>query len=111
MLNLLNLPSSTTYKYLDVLLGKGFLSKDPDSRNFFLGFEIPKMVDLVPIKTRLIDVAWPHIVSLSKLSRETVTLTVIHGWEALCIEKIESSKMMRLTVEWGSNIPLHAGAG
>ena len=39
----LSIPLSTTYKYLDVLLKKGFLSKDPDTKKFFLGLTIFKM--------------------------------------------------------------------
>jgi DNA-binding IclR family transcriptional regulator len=48
--------------------------------------------------------------SLSSLSGETVLLTVISGWEAICIEKVETNRLIKLSLERGSSLPLHAGA-
>jgi len=106
----LNMPLSTTYKYLDMLLRKGFVSKDPDTKKFSLGLTIFKMGNLVAAKMTVLNIATPHINSLSKRSGETVILTVVHGWEALCVEEIESPKMVKLTIKRGATIPLHAGA-
>ena len=105
----LSIPLSTTYKYLDVLLKKGFLSKDPDTKKFFLGLTIFKMGNLVAAKIKPIDVALPHMDDLAKLSGETVTLTMLVGWESLCVEKIESHRRIKLSVTRGDTLPLHAG--
>jgi DNA-binding IclR family transcriptional regulator len=37
-------------------------------------------------------------------------LTVISGWEAICIEKVETNRLIKLSLERGSSLPLHAGA-
>jgi DNA-binding IclR family transcriptional regulator len=105
----LSIPLSTTYKYLDVLLKKGFLSKDPDTKKFFLGLTLFKMGNLVAAKIKPIDAALRHMNDLARLSGETVTLTVMHGWESLCVEKIESSRRIKLSVTMGDTLPLHAG--
>ncbi|MCK5418474.1 MAG: IclR family transcriptional regulator [Desulfobacterales bacterium] len=105
----LSIPLSTTYKYLDVLLKKGFLSKNPDTKKIFLGLTIFKMGNLVAAKIKPIDVALRHMNDLANLSGETVTLTMIHGWESLCVEKIESSRRIKLSVAMGDTLPLHAG--
>lgn len=106
----LSIPLSTTYKYLDVLLKRGFLSKNPDTKKFFLGLTIFKMGNLVAAKIKPIDVAQRHMKDLANLSGETVTLTIISGWESLCVEKIESSRRIKLSVAMGDTLPLHAGA-
>jgi DNA-binding IclR family transcriptional regulator len=105
----LSIPLSTTYKYLDVLLKKGFLSKNPDTKKFFLGLTIFKMGNLVAAKIKPIDVAQRHMNDLANLSGETVTLTIMHGWESLCVEKIESLRRIKLSVATGDTLPLHAG--
>jgi DNA-binding IclR family transcriptional regulator len=48
--------------------------------------------------------------SLASLSGETVLLTVISGWEVICIEKVEATRLIKLSLERGSSLPLHAGA-
>jgi len=106
----LNIPLSSTYKYLDLLLKKGFISKEPDTKKFSLGLTVYKMGNLAAARISFIDIAQPHMRSLAKESGETVTLTVINGWEALCVEVIESSKIVKWTVKRGASIPLHAGA-
>lgn len=106
----LNIPLSSTYKYLDLLLKKGFISKVRDTKKFSLGLTIYKMGNLAAARISFIDIAQPHMRSLAKESGETVTLTVINGWEALCVEVMESSKIVKWTVKRGASIPLHAGA-
>ena len=106
----LSIPLSTTYKYLDVLLKRGFLSKNPDTKKFFLGLTIFKLGNLVAAKIKPIDVAQRHMKDLANLSGETVTLTIINGWESLCVEKIESPRRIKLSVAMGDTLPLHAGA-
>jgi DNA-binding IclR family transcriptional regulator len=105
----LSIPLSTTYKYLDVLLKKGFLSKDPETKKFFLGLTIFKMGNLVAAKIKPVEVARRHMNDLANISVETVTLTTMHGWESLCVEKIESPRRIKLSVAMGDTLPLHAG--
>lgn len=105
-----NIPLSTTYKYLDIFLKKGFLSKDVANKTFYVGLTIFKMGVLAAEKISLYDVAFPFMKSLNKQSGETVILTVIHDMEALCVDVIESPRMVRLTIKKGTTLPLHAGA-
>ena len=107
---MLSIPLSTTYKYLDLFLRKGFLSKDVHTREFFLGLNIFKMGNLAAERISIVDIALPYMNSLSVKSGETVTLTVIHGVEGLCVETVESPRIVRLAIRKGSTLPLHAGA-
>ena len=106
----LNIPLSTTYRYLETLEERGFLAKDSDIGNYRLGFMIFQMGNISSLQINLINVAVLHMKSLASLSSETVLLTIISGWKTLCIESIEASRRVKLTLERGSSFPLHAGA-
>lgn len=106
----LGMPLSNTYKYLDIFLKNGSLSKNVHTKKIFLGLTIFKMGVLAAEKVSFAHVALPYMNSLSEQSGETVILTVVYGMEALCVDAIESPKMVRLTVKKGATLPLHAGA-
>lgn len=106
----LGLPLSSTYKYIELLSRKGFLARKTGTRKFTLGIMIPKLGYAFSSSMNLIDIAIPHMRSLSKLSGETVLLTVVNGWDAVCIEKVETDRLIRLSLEKGISLPLHAGA-
>ena len=108
--HLLSIPLSTTYKYLELLTRKGFLVKNPDSKKFSLGYTVFKLGNLMPEGLKLVDLALPSMKSFSAESGETVLLTVLNGWEAICLERIETQKLIKLSLERGSTFPLHASA-
>jgi DNA-binding IclR family transcriptional regulator len=105
-----NIPLSSTYKYLDILLKKGFLAKNDDTKKFGVGLILFKLGNLFHANLRLTEIAFPYMRSLSESSGETVILTVVHGWESMCIEKVESTNRIRFSVARGATLPLHAGA-
>jgi len=106
----LGIPLSTTYKYLDIFIRKEFLSKDMYSKKIFLGRKIFKLGNRAAERFSIVGVAFPYMNSLSQQSREAVILTVIYGMEALCVESIESPRMVSLSVKKGATLPLHAGS-
>jgi IclR family KDG regulon transcriptional repressor len=108
--HLLSIPLSTTYKYLDLLTRKGFLVKNPDTKKFSLGYNVFRLGNVMLEGLKLVDLALPIMKSLSMESGETVLLTVLNGWEATCLERIETQKLIKLSIERGSTFPLHASA-
>lgn len=106
----LEIPLSTTYRYIQTLEEKGFLARDPDSRKYKLGLMLLQVGNIVASQMRFVDLIMPHMKSLSSLSGETVLLTVLRGWESVCIEKIEAPRLIKLSLETGSSLALHAGA-
>jgi DNA-binding IclR family transcriptional regulator len=106
----LNIPLSTIYKYLEVLLKHKLLERNRKSATFFLSINIMKMGRVASSRISLIDIAKPSMNELAKLSGQTVFLCVISDLEALCLETIESTKGLRLGKQQGSSYPLHAGA-
>ncbi len=106
----LETPLSTTYKYLDLLNRKGFLIKNPETKRFGLGFTIFKLGNLMINGLRVVDIALPYMKKLSANSQETVLLSALNGWEAICIERIETQRLIKLSLEPGASFPLHASA-
>ena len=106
----LNIPLSTTYRYLTVLVEKGFLAKDFDSNKYTLGCMIFQIGNIQSPQNRRLATIRPHLRSLASLTGETVMLTVIRGWKGVCVDRIESRRIVRVSVRRGSSLPLHVGA-
>ena len=107
---LLKIPLSSTYKYLNILQEKQFIRKDPGEKKYRLGLMIYKLSSRFTDEMGFLDVARSYMKSLSDVSGETVFISVVNGWNGLIIEKAEPSKPVKLSVERGSVLPLHAGA-
>lgn len=106
----LSIPLSTTYKYLQIFLEKEFLTKDEETKRFYLGLSIFKMGILAGERISLLKIAHPHLNALAGYCEETVLLVVPHGREILCLDAIESPRMIKLTIKKGTTLPFHAGA-
>jgi len=106
----LDIPLSTTYKYIDVLLKRGLLAKKPGSKEIGLGLMIFRLGSIFAADFDLIDAAVPHMKSLMEQSGETILLTAIEGWDAICLERMEPQRLIKLSLERGRRLPLHAGA-
>jgi len=106
----LDIPLSTTYRYVETLEERGFLVKNANTKNFKLGYRLFQIGNIVFLQMKLIDVALPHMKSLASLSGETVLLMMVSGAKALCIESVESDRLIRLSLKRGASLPLHAGA-
>jgi IclR family KDG regulon transcriptional repressor len=106
----LDVPLSTTYLYIETLEERGFLVRNSSGKNFKLGFMVFQIGNIVFLQMKLIDLALPHMKVLASLSGETVLLMMVTGSKALCIESIESDRLIRLSLKRGASLPLHAGA-
>jgi DNA-binding IclR family transcriptional regulator len=106
----LDLPLSTTYKYLESLQEKGFLVRNRETKNYELGLMLFRLGNVTGSRMKLVNIALPHMKALSAGSGETVLLTVISGREVVCVERVETDGRIRVSLERGSSLPLHAGA-
>jgi DNA-binding IclR family transcriptional regulator len=106
----LEMPTATAHRIIRALEGRSYLTRI-DSR-YRLGFAA---VDLgrramasVDLRSRLA----PVLRDLSRATGETVLLNVYdethHG--SLCIDRIEATHDLRLTIQIGRVTPIHAGA-
>jgi DNA-binding IclR family transcriptional regulator len=106
----LSIPPSTTYNYLKVFLQNEFLSKSDRTNKFCLGFRIFKLGIIAGENISLLEIVRPHLASVAARSRETAVLTVIDDLDVLCVDTVESPRLIKLTMKKGIRLPLHAGA-
>jgi DNA-binding IclR family transcriptional regulator len=105
-------PVPTAHRILGVLREEGYLGRDPRSKRYTLG---PAALRLGRNAQALLDisrVAVPMLERLAAITDEVALLTELNPSRdrAICRLRIEASEPLRLSVEPGRELPLHAGA-
>lgn len=109
IINLINTPRSSTYRYISTLCDKGFLKKTASAK-YQLGPSLLRFVPLISEETNLGNVALPVMQEIMRKTNETVLLTRRFGRYSVCVERVEGSQTIRITFERGHTQALHAGA-
>ena len=102
----------TVHRIVSALHRHGFLCKHEFTKRYSLG---PAIVRLGRTAAMAVDLRAESQLALRRISlqtRETSLLTVVSddGRRAVCLERVESTHPLRLSVQVGREIPLHAGA-
>ncbi|MFI8442132.1 IclR family transcriptional regulator [Streptomyces sp. WAC04189] len=100
---------STAYRYLQSLVGSGFLEEDPQG-GFRLGLRVLELARLARRGYGLSEIALPLMRALCAEIGETVLLTRRAGGAAICVERCEAEHPVRISYERGSVLPANAGA-
>lgn len=105
------LGKTTTHRLLTALCEAGFAYQSPDTRRYFLGFEI---VRLGHVATRydIAELARPALLRLARETGDTVFISVREGLDALCLDRqVGDFPIKTLTLDAGDRRPLGVGAG
>ena len=107
-----DLPVPTTYRILAALERHRFVVRDEITKRFRLGPAALALGRNAKAATDLRTVSMPVLQRLSALTGETTLLVVPseNRLRAICLERVESPQSLRLSVEPGRHLPLHAGA-
>ncbi|OZU87726.1 IclR family transcriptional regulator [Virgibacillus indicus] len=112
--NRANIPKPTAYRLLSSLEASNFLYKtketEHDSR-YRLGLKLLELGKLVSDNLEIRGVALPFMQQLSQDINEVVHLVIVNHNQATYIEKVESSRALRLYTRIGKNSPLYIGSG
>lgn len=108
----LDLPVPTAHRILAALRQRGYVSQYEETKRFRLGIAALRLGDRARAVVDLRSLALPTLRRLSRDTGETSLLTVLtprqdHG---VCLERVETSQPLRLSVQPGHQLPLHAGA-
>jgi len=106
----LNMPASTTYKYLSALREHKLLDYDSRSRQFTLGSKFLEFSKLHHSQSEIHRLALPYMKELHSEADETVTLDVLINRRGYVLEAIGKDNGIGLIVRRGDEIPLHCGA-
>ncbi|KQL50663.1 IclR family transcriptional regulator [Heyndrickxia shackletonii] len=108
------LPKPTVYRLLASLEYSGFITKTKETENdsrYKLGLKLLELGSLVSEQLELRKIALPHMKKLAGQLNEVVHLVISHQNEAVYIEKVESTRALRLHTRIGKRSPLYLGSG
>lgn len=108
----LDLPVPTVHRILAALKRMGYVSQHEDTRRFRLGAAALSLGERARAVADLRPVALGPLRRLSDATGETALLTVLtpERDRGVCLERVETPQPLRLSVQPGRQLPLHAGA-
>ncbi len=104
-----DMPKATVYRILATLESRGFLDRR-DNGAYRIARKLVDLQQPFPIQQILNLVAPPRMEDLAKASRETVSLGILDGAEAVVIGAVESPQPVRLSSKAGNRRYLHTTA-
>ncbi len=105
----LDLPRSTTYRYISALRAHRFVEEAPDGAGYRLGGRILELAATMARKP-LREVALPHMERIARETGETALLCGLREHVGVCLEKVDGTHALRVSYELGETYPLHAGS-
>lgn len=109
-----NMPKPTAYRLLSALESGNMLYKTKDSEHdvrYRLGLKLLELGQMVAEQIELREIALPYMEQLAEEINEVIHLVIINQQEATYIEKVESTKALRLFTKIGKSVPLYIGSG
>lgn len=108
----LDLPVPTAHRILIALKRLGYVSQHEETRRFRLGMAALSLGERARALADLRPVAIGPLRRLTEETGETALLTVLSPARdrGVCLERVETSQPLRLSVQPGRQLPLHAGA-
>ena len=107
----LQIPSSTAHHILSTFLSHGYVSKDPETRKYSLGFKFVSISKIILENLDVRRIAHEHLVKLHQKCRESVFLAVLRDGKIAYIDRINYLSGLSLATNVGFTTEPHATAG
>lgn len=104
-----DVPISTAYRYVALLRELGLLEETEGAR-YSVAPRIMGVARAAQAVNNLASLARPLMQELAEETNETIMLVRMIAGAPVCVEKLESSRPVRLSVQPGQPLLLHAGA-
>jgi len=101
---------ATVQRILQVLKSYEFIRQDPKTRQYYIGNIFYRFLENLNTSNNLTGIGKSYMEEVAKATLETVHLNVIEGSMRICIDTIESHKVLRAGMPIGNQSPLYAGA-
>lgn len=108
-----NLPKGTTHRLLSSLSYLGYVRQDPKTRNYFLGFKLVELGNILLNQIDLRKEAEPFLRQLAERTKETVHMVILDRNEVVYIDKVEldhNPSGLRMASRIGLRNPAHSSA-
>jgi len=103
------LPVSTVHRFLANLVTAGFLNRDGEGTHH-LGIACFSIGQAAVGQLDIRRLSLPYLRELNQQTRETIHLTVRHGFSAVYVEKLDSPEPLRIHSRIGAAVPLNCTA-
>ncbi|MBW1730738.1 MAG: IclR family transcriptional regulator [Deltaproteobacteria bacterium] len=107
----LRIPNSTAHHILSTFLSHGYISKDPQTRKYSLGFKFVSISKIILENLDVRRIAHDHLVKLHERCRESVFLAVLRDGKIAYIDRINYLSGLSLATNVGFTTEPHATAG
>lgn len=106
----LGLSKAVVHRILSSFRTKGFVDVDEETRRYRLGPTALRLgltyLDQIDVR----ELARPEMAALSAATEETATLSIRTGWQRVYLDQITPQRDVKMVVQLGLAVPLHAGA-
>lgn len=103
----LGLKKATTHRLLASLRRRGVVAQDPVSRRYRLGIKLWELGQMAMTQVDWLDRIRPFLQQLTDRVGETTHLAVLHDGQVLYVDKVESTRSLRMPSQVGRRLPAH----
>lgn len=103
----LDLKKATAHRLLASLRRRGIIAQDPTTRRYRLGMKLWELGTMAANQVDWVDRVKPFLQQLTTTSGETTHLAVLNDGQVLYVDKVESSRSLRMPSQVGRRLPVH----
>ncbi len=107
----LQIPTSTAHHILATFASHGYISKDPETKKYSLGFRFVSVSKVILENLDVRQIAHEHLVKLHERCRESVFLAILRDGKIAYIDRINYLSGLSLATNVGFTTEPHATAG
>ena len=101
---------ATVQRILQTLRSYDFIRQDPKTRQYFIGNVFYRFLENLTNTNNITGIGRAFMENVATETQETVHLNIIDGDLRICIDVIESPKVLKAGMPIGNHSPLYAGA-
>lgn len=104
------LNKTTVFRILTTLEEAGYLIRDPDTKRYRPGLKVFQLGFAAISSFEVREVARPYLERLSGQIGETVSLSVLDGFEVVYVDRVRNRQIVGVLFGMGSRIPAHCAS-
>ncbi|PRX32484.1 IclR family transcriptional regulator [Orenia metallireducens] len=108
--NRLDIHKSSVHRLLSTLVYRGLVKQDSKTDNYKLGLKLFELGSRIFNELEIREYAKPYLEELVAETDEAVHLVIMDQGEIVYIDKVESSKAIRMNSQIGKRVPVHCSA-
>lgn len=101
---------STTYRIVQALKKRGYLTKNEHSNKYQLGYKILRIAGTFLTQLDLRVIARKYLEDLTRATCQTAQLAILEGDEVIYVDQVQGVDIFQLRLQIGARGPLHCTA-